>query len=381
MTDQANLFVVAGEESGDLHGSRLIRKILSLEPHIKFYGIGGDRMKAAGVALMQHSNDMAVMGFMEVIKKYPFIKSVFHNTIHVIEKIQPCRAILIDYPGFNLRLAKELKTMGIPITYFISPQLWAWKEGRIRIIRECVDQILCIFPFEEEWYRKRGVEATFIGHPLIDYFSVESCGKKTQTGKNEFFKKHNLSKEKTTIALFPGSRQQEVDQHLPILIHTVNHLKNDGFKVQGIIGKAPGVSMPHLYSEFIAIEEDEPQLALRYADVAISSSGTATLEAAIYGIPTVVIYRMASITWWLAKLMAKVPYASMTNLVAGKEVLPELLQRDATPDRIAETLRPLLESEASRAEMVEELRKVRAKLGKPGAIERGAKLILERLNF
>ena len=366
------ILVVAGETSGDLHGSSLLNELRQLNPDIHFFGVGGDRMGQVGMTLLENTNQMAVIGFTGAVRKYGFLRHVFKRIIDNVRKEKPARAIVIDYPGFNLRLVKKLKRMGVPVTYFISPQLWAWREKRIEIMRECVDQILCIFPFEEQWYRERGVDATFVGHPSLDR-------DESTVTRSEFFGKHGLKEDAQTIALLPGSRQSEVKRHLPIMMESIKRLVSKGLDIQGIIGKAPAVHLEGYKLEGTAVERETPQLALHHSDVAIVASGTASLEAALHGRPTVVIYRLSWANWWLAQHLAKVDFMSMTNLVAQREILPELLQRRATPENIADAIQKIMESVSSRENMIRELAKVRTMLGSPGATRRAAELINTKL--
>lgn len=365
-----NILVVAGETSGDLHGSLLVRELARLNPKIEFFGIGGDRMERAGVALMEHVDTMAVVGFTEPLRRYPHLRRVFRRLNDAVREGRPVRAILIDYPGFNLRLARKLKTEGIPVTYYICPQLWAWREKRIDVMKECVDQVLCILPFEEAWYHERGIEATYVGHPLADRPEPEM-------NREGFIQIYGLEPGCPTVALFPGSRQQEVARHLPVMTRTVRLLGRRGRDVQTVVGQAPGVDLSSYDLSEAVVVTDTPQLALRYADVGIVASGTATLEAALYETPSVVIYRMSRLTWLLARTVANVPFVSLTNLIAHREVLPELLQDEATPHRIAERIEAIMESSSHREEIVGGLREVRRKLGGPGATKRAAQLISE----
>lgn len=372
MGASSSILIVAGETSADQHGAALVRELKLMAPDLQFFGIGGDHLLAEGVQLIEHADRMAVMGFAEVVRHYPFIRSVFLKTLQECDRLKPARAILLDYPGFNLRLAKELVNRNIPVTYYISPQLWAWKEKRIEIIRRCVDQMLCIFPFEEAWYRERGVEVTFVGHPFMEE------GHERMTGV-QFREKHMLSGNKHLLALMPGSRQQEIDRHLPVMLESVALLKRR-VDSETVIGKALGVTLPDGLPDDLRVEMDQPTLALEYADVGIVSSGTVSLQAALFETPSVVIYRMHPITWLIAKSVAHAPFASMTNLVAGEEVLPELLQGEAEAEKIAEQLRNWLESEEVRARTVEQLASVKRKMGGPGASSRAAQLILEQLS-
>ena len=367
------ILLVAGETSGDVHGSSLIREMKKLNRHLEFFGIGGDRLKKEGVNLIEHVDKMAVMGFTEVFRKYAFLRQTYRRIIHILKHNRPARAILIDYPGFNLRLAKELKNCEIPVTYFISPQLWAWREKRIDIIRECVDQVLCIFPFEERWFRERGVDAIFVGHPLMEQNVL-------RTNKKKFFKLYDIGEEKINIALMPGSRQQEVDKHLSIMIESVNILNKRGMNVHGIVGKAPGIDLEGFYLQNKTVVDDFPQLTLAFADFGIVASGTASLEAALYSTPTVVVYKMSAVSWLLVKMFAKVSFVSMTNLVAQKEVLPEILQRRASAQHIADELQLIIKSTSIKDKMIQGMKEVREKMGGPGATGKAAQLIIDKLS-
>ena len=365
------ILIVAGETSADQHGAALVSQLKAASKDVTFFGIGGDNLKWEGVQLVEHAENMAFMGFVEVAKHYWFLRTVYNKVVSECEKRNPARAILIDYPGFNLRLAKELKKRQIPVTYYISPQLWAWKEKRIEIIRECVDQMLCIFPFEEQWYHQRGVEATYVGHPFLD-------GEPNFMEREYFLDKHSLSTNTIVLALMPGSRQQEVNRHLKTMIKTVELVKRDT-EISAIVGKAPAVELPQEIGDEIHIETDTPEMVLKYASIGIVSSGTVSLQSAIYGVPSVVIYKMNPLTWIVANKVTQVSYASMTNLIAKEQVLPELLQNRARPEKIADCLKKWLRSEDLREQTVNQLSEVKRQLGGPGASQKVARLILERL--
>ena len=371
-TNKKTILIVAGEESGDLHGSSLVGEMDQRMPELSFFGIGGDRLQDGGVETIEHTDNMAVMGFSEVVSKYRFLRKVFQNIVKEIDRRNPERAILIDYPGFNLRLAKKLKERGIPVTYFISPQVWAWKEKRVEVIRKCVDQLICIFPFEEAWYAKRGVDATFVGHPFMDMPEPE-------ISREEFLQQHKFDPDRTTIALMPGSRQQEVNRHLSVMVKSLFNLRQRGMNLQAVIGKAPGVNLRGVNHHGLSIEEANPQLALRFADGAVVASGTISFEAALYNTPSVVIYKLSPFTWFFAKRIAKVKHVSMPNLIAGRELFPELLQEKATPELVAANLQHLLADEEKQDEIYSGMAEVQNAMGEPGAAKRAAKLILQKL--
>jgi len=371
MSKEIDIVIIAGEESGDINASGVINSLQQQSSTLKFFGIGGRRLSDAGLEIIEHIDKMAVMGFAEVVLRYSFLKKTFNRMLKEVDKRKPARAILIDYPGFNLLFAKEMKKRNIPVTYYISPQLWAWKEKRISTIIDCVDQMICIFPFEVSWYKKRGVEAHFVGHPFMDETSPTLSQK-------SFMSKHDFSDENQTIALMPGSRQQEIKRHLPTLISTILKLM-ENHKINPIIGKAPGVTLPSSLPSEIKIERDNPNEALRYSKVGIVSSGTISLQAAFYQTPSVVIYKMNPISWKFTKTFSKVKYASMTNLIAREEILPELLQKDATSSKIAYHINQWLNMEGEYFNTKQKLATVKSKLGSPGCSERAAKLIIDKL--
>ena len=366
------ILIVAGETSGDEHASGLVREINQLDPNLSFFGIGGERLAEEGVSVVEHIDTMAIMGFTEVVSRYSHLRRVYNRLLREVEIRKPARAILVDYPGFNLKLAQALRKLGVPIIYFISPQLWAWREKRVEIIRECVDQMICIFPFEEAWYNERGVNANFIGHPFMDR-EPPTCS------RGEFAARHGIEKDETIVCLMPGSRQQEVDRHMPAMVQAVGKIREHRPDVKAIIAKSELVTIVSPLAEGIMVEDEEPILSLVHADVAVVASGTATVEAALYGIPSVVIYRLSPLSWMIARKVAKTPFIAMPNLIAGREVLPELLQGDATAERISYQMRELLDSAENRQAMKEGLKEVRQKMGRPGALGRGARLIVDRM--
>ena len=282
-------FIIAGEQSADNHGASLMMAMLAQNSEIEFKGIGGKKMTNAGLNSIEEIDKMAVMGFVEVIKHLRFFRNVTMKVLEEIDNCQPRQIILIDYPGFNLRLAKKIKEkFDIPITYYISPQLWAWKENRITIIRKYIDQMLVIFPFEEDWYREREVEAKFVGHPIFDEW--------TPSSKEELCKLLNLNVDNRIIILYPGSRLQEVKKHLPILIQVAAKLRNEDTSLQFILGATPQIDGTQwILPDWIQVESKYPQKVLECAELALVASGTATLEAAVFGTPMIIIYKMASI--------------------------------------------------------------------------------------
>ncbi len=369
--DSQSIFILAGEESADNHGAKLMQAILDKREDIQFIGIGGEKMIQKGLSSLVPMNNLAVMGFVEVLKHLPFFRQLTHEILTEIEKESPCHIVLIDYPGFNLRLAKKLKErFKIPITYYISPQLWAWKENRVKTIRKYIDQMLVIFPFEENWYHERGVKASFTGHPIFDEY--------VPTEKEELCKKLNLDCTQPIITLYPGSRQQEVDQHLPTLIQAAQKLSQHNNNLQFVLGAATQINLKKwILPKWVKVETQHPQLALEVADLAIVASGTSTVEAAVFRTPMIIIYRMAALSWWLSTLMVKVPFAGMVNIIAGKKIMPELLQNNFTVDQVVKKAEEILSNPDKLKEMQSELEKVSNTLKGNGASQNAAEKILE----
>ena len=364
-------FIIAGEQSADNHGASLMTAIRAQNHDIEFRGIGGKKMIKAGLNSLENIDKMAVMGFVEVIKHLRFFRNVTMKVLEEIDNCQPRQIILIDYPGFNLRMAKKIKEkFDIPITYYISPQLWAWKENRITIIRKYIDQMLVIFPFEEEWYREREVKAKFVGHPIFDEW--------TPSSKEELCKLLNLNVDNRIITLYPGSRLQEVKKHLPILIQAAAKLRNEDTSLQFILGATPQIDWTQwILPDWIQVESKYPQKVLECAELALVASGTATLEAAVFGTPMIIIYKMASISWWISRVLVSVPFAGMVNIIARREIMPELLQKNATPEKVFSTASSILKNPEKMEKMMADLKKVQLKLKGGGASNKAATHILE----
>ena len=347
-------------------------KAMSIQnSNIKFYGIGGIKMINEGLKSIENIEKMAIMGFVEVIRHLGF----FHNlTKRVLDKIGACKPrqiILIDYPGFNLRLAKKIKKQfNIPITYYISPQIWAWKEKRIEIIRKYIDQMLVIFPFEEKWYKERDIEAKFVGHPIFDEWKPSS--------KKNICDLLKLKSAFPIITLYPGSRNQEITRRLPILLQVAHKLRNKNKNIQFVIGAAKHFNIEKWnIPAWFHIEEKYPQKALECADLALLASGTSTIEAAVFSTPMIIIYKMSSISWWLSKSMVNVPFAGMVNIIAGSMIMPEILQSEVTANRIYETAIEIIKSPEKIALMKSDLSNVQNLLRSRENMKTAAKHILD----
>jgi len=367
-------FIIAGEESADNHGATLMKAMLSHNPNLKFSGIGGNKMISAGLVSMENIQKLAVMGFMEVIRHLIFFHNLTKKILVEIDVCKPQQIILIDYPGFNLRLAKKIKKkFNIPVTYYISPQIWAWKEKRIDIIRKYVDQMLVIFPFEEEWYRERGIEAKFVGHPIFDEWMP--------TSKESLCNELTLKLNTPVVTLYPGSREQEVNRHLPILLQAAYQLREENKDIQFILGVARYINYKNWdIPEWIYVEKQYPQKALECADLALVASGTSTVEAAVFGTPMIIIYKMSLLSWWLSKKLVKVPYVGMVNIIAGSMIMPEILQAEATASKIYKKAQEIIESSNRITKMKSDLSNVKNLLKGRENMQSAAKYILEMSN-
>jgi len=364
-------FIIAGEESADNHGATLMKAMLSLNPNLKFSGIGGNKMISAGLVSIENIEKLAVMGFLEVIKHLVFFHNLAKRILIEIDICKPQQIILIDYPGFNLQLAKKIKKkFNIPITYYISPQIWAWKEKRIEIIRKYVDQMLVIFPFEENWYRKRGIKAKFVGHPIFDEW--------IPTSKENLCDELTLKLNTPVVTLYPGSRKQEVNRHLPILLQAAHQLRLENKNIQFIIGAAKYINIDKWnIPSWIHIEKRYPQKALECADLALVASGTSTVEAAVFGTPMIIIYKMSLLSWWLSKKLVKIPYVGMVNIIAGSMIMPEILQAEATASKIYKTAQEIIGNSKKMTQMKSDLSNVKNLLKSRENMQSAEKYILD----
>ncbi|MBI5124124.1 MAG: lipid-A-disaccharide synthase [Candidatus Omnitrophica bacterium] len=373
-----NILIVAGEPSGDLHASNLVTNLKALKSDLRFFGMGGALLKRTGVEIVFDISDLALVGAVEVVKNIFTVKKAYDSIIRKINSARPDLAILVDYPGFNLRLAKKLKKMSIPVAYYISPQVWAWGMDRIDIISECVKQMIVFFKFEEELYKAAGINAEFVGHPLVDVVKVTSK-------REDVLKKYGLSPQKTTIALLAGSRTLEVKSFLKIMISACEIIKDDLKDVQFIVSKHPSIQ-PILYEEAIKnsnsdikVVEGDTYNIVGASSFAIVASGTATIETAIIGTPFLVVYKASLITFLLYRLVRTIPFVGLVNVIAKKEVVPELIQYDFTPQNTASKTIAILTDESKISSMRDELAKVKSSLGAPGACLRAAQSIIQLL--
>jgi lipid-A-disaccharide synthase len=364
-----NIFLSAGEASGEAYGALLLTELkercASLGVTPRFLGMGGERMEALGLERVVRSEDVAVMGITEVIRHMPRIYAEYRKLKAAVHERKPDIAVLIDFPDVHLRLAETFKRLGIPVIFFVSPQLWAWKKGRIKRVRRFVDRMLVIFPFEEPFYREREVEATYVGHPLAD-LTLPSVSRVL------FAEENGLDVPNRWIGLLPGSRIKEIRLNLPEMVRAARLLFERDGATEFVLPVAPTLTMAQLHEVTGLLTEHaaglpvrmvrDARAALFHARGSIVASGTATVEAALIGNPFVVVYRVSPVTYWIAKRVVTVPHVAMVNLVAEKRLVPELIQDDFTAGRIVQELEPLLADGAARAEMRAGLKTVAEKL-------------------
>jgi lipid-A-disaccharide synthase len=396
--------IVAGETSGDKHAARLVESIKKRE-RVRMVGVGGDKMKSAGVELLHHVKEMSVMGFKEIVFKVPFFRKVRRDLLKAIRDANASAVILVDYPGFNLRFARLAKREGLKVVYFISPQIWAWGKGRIRKIRRTVDLMLTIFKFEEEMYRREGVPAHFVGHPLLDEVTVpneteimefrnkhslSTVGHGTgKTGMSRMIEKQTLNLKQTKfLGLLPGSRLQEIAKILPVMLRSVKILRqqlaDENILVETVIGCAPGID-DEIYEKLIAGAGVEVRLTrdiellMASVDAGLVTSGTATLEAALHGLPIVVVYKTSLATYLIGRLLVKLKFISLVNIVAQERIVSELVQYEFKPRKAAALIKDIL----TKSEVAEEIKlkylRLREILGEPGASDRAAELVLRAI--
>jgi len=362
------LAIVAGEASGDLHASEVVRELKKLTPSLEMFGIGGDLLAREGMTLLHHANELGIIGLFNVLRHLPMFRRVFRETVERIAQERPDAVLLVDYPGFNLRLAKTCKEFGLHVVYYISPQVWAWRQGRVRHIAKYVDRMIVLFPFEEEFYRAHDVPVTYVGHPLIEQLAGVGGAAAAPLHQDEL-----------RIALLPGSRRQEVSALLPAMLDAVELLRRER-NVNAYIIQAPTIERDELLAIVKAKGIDVPILphdrgeGVAAADISLSASGTATLESAVLGTPVVVMYRLSRLTYLLGKKLVRLPHWSLVNIVAGKEVVPELIQSEVNGERIAAEVRRIVAPE-NYERICAELKVVREKLGEPGASRRVAEEI------
>lgn len=369
--------IIAGEASGDLHGANLVKALKSLSPDLEIMGMGGKRMAEAGVNILFDISEIAIVGFGEVLRHIRRLSGTFHKIYRAVEEEGPDGLILIDYPGFNLRLAERVKKKGIPIIYYISPQVWAWGRSRVKKIAKLVNKMIVILPFEREIYQDEGPPVEFVGHPLLD--AIDPIGK-----KEEIASRFNIPQDRPVVGLLPGSRRQEIKRLLPIMLKAAKLMRSRSPELEFVLPCASTISHEEIEdllnpSLGIRLVHDKTYQVMSSAQLLLVASGTATLEAACLETPMVVIYKVSFLSWLLAKFLIRVPDIGLVNVVAGRRVVPEFLQFGARPGRIASACLDLLENKNKRESMQKDLEEVKDKLGQPGASLRAARLVLETI--
>jgi lipid-A-disaccharide synthase len=372
------IMIVAGEASGDLHGSGVIKAVRGLDPGIRVYAMGSEQMRRAGAEILIDSSRLAVVGIAELWGRMAGLLKAYWNLKKFIKKNRPDLLILIDFPDFNLSLAGVARRTGVPVLYYISPQVWAWRSGRVKKIAGRVDKMAVIFPFEVSIYQKAGLDAEFVGHPLLDVLAFPAA-------RGSLSLDHAESGGELVIGLLPGSREREIKSLLPEMVRAAEIIAREKPGTRFILPAAPAVDVKELEKFFhphpvsISVVEGPAHKAITAAAMVIVASGTATLEAAILEKPMVIVYQVSLLSYWIGKAMVKVDWVGLVNIVAEKKVVPELLQEEARGERIAAEALRILNEETYRRGMVAELARVRKKLGQAGAAERVARMALEMI--
>lgn len=371
--------LAAGEPSGDLHGAELARALKKARPELTLLGLGGRQMRNAGVEILADPTALAVVGLWEVLRHLGDFKQLFDRAVRILDERRPDLVVLIDYPGFNLRLAEAVKKRGIRLVYYVSPQVWAWNRSRVRTIRRLVDRMVVFFPFEEKLYRQQNVPVTFVGHPLLDVARASGS-------RLEILRRLGLEDALPVIGILPGSRQAEVRRILPALLAACGRLKEAlPSTTRFLLIKAPHLPW-NPYRAALRQAAVEPKVIERWdynglyaCDLVLVASGTATLECALLERPMVIVYKTSWPTYLAARLLIRIPMIGLANVVAGKKIAPELIQHRASPRRIAAEARALWEDGRRRQAIQAELQAVRASLGEPGAAGRAAQAVLAEL--
>lgn len=364
------IMIIAGEASGDLYGSRLMRAYRDRHPEARFFGIGGDLMREEGAELLYHISQTAIMGFVEVVKHYPFLKEMFGACEREYGERKPDAVVLIDYPGFNLRFAAKVKEAGGRVLYYISPQVWAWGKNRARKMVGLIDHLACVFPFEEKLFNDIGIPTTFVGHPLAEILE--------QSDRADFLSAQGLPAGRPVLGLFPGSRGQEIHRLLPAMIEGAEMLREriDCTVAVGAARLPDEMYAPYLRdTDGVHLVRGATHALMQHSHAAIVASGTATVETAWYLTPMVIVYRASWLNYQIGRHLVNVDHIGMVNILAGRRIVPELLQHEMRPDYICEYTLPYFTKEKERAETIAQLRRVRGMLGGAGASARTADIL------
>ncbi|HVP66148.1 MAG TPA: lipid-A-disaccharide synthase [Anaeromyxobacteraceae bacterium] len=372
------LLIVAAEASADLHASRALDELRKIRPGVRAFGVGGPMLRSAGLDALYPAEDLSVMGIAEVLPKIPRILGILRGLRRACAERRPAAALLVDSPDFNLRLARHLKAQGVRVVYYVSPMIWAWRQGRARKIAKLVDRMLCILPFEERFYEGTGVSARFVGHPLAE---------RPRPGDPGFYRRElGLAEGRLTVALLPGSRRTELSRIFPPMLDAAERIRHRHPDVQFVVPVAPTlreeVVRPFLARHAtldVKLVSGRADEAVGASDAALVKSGTSTLETALMQRPMVVVYRLAWLSYFVGRLFVRIAHFALVNILAGRRVVPELLQTDASPDRMAAEIEKLLSDPAARSEQLAALEDVRRSLGEPGAARRVAEELARAL--
>ena len=365
-----SLLIIAGENSGEKYGARLVHKFRKLQPSASFFGVGGKEMEKAGVDLLYSIKELALVGGFEVITHIPRLRTIFNHLKMEIARREPVASVLIDSPDFNLPLAKFLKKRSIPVLYYVSPTVWAWRKGRLKTIKKAVDKMMLIFPFEEKLYKERQIPAIYVGHPLREIL-------KLTLSKEEFLQKYNLDPSKKVIAFLPGSRKSELTFHMPVIVKAIKRIQEE-FSTQFLLLKAENID-DQLISGFIPSSLDKIRIlaedkyeAMASSDIILAACGTANLEAALLEIPLISFYRILPLTYLLGRPFVHIHNYSIVNILAGRMIVPELIQRDFTPQNIYRETKRILCSAEKRSEMIKDFQSIKKILGSRKASQNAA---------
>lgn len=372
-----SILIVAGEVSGDVHAAAVVREARQRHSDISFWGLGGDSMRVEGVEILQHVDRLSVMGIVEVLKQYRYFRMVFKDLLAEVDVRKPKKALLVDYPGFNLRLAKELKKRGIEVFYYISPKVWAWNKKRIPKMAQVIDRLMVIFPFEVSLFSESGLQVDYVGNPLVQQIDhlLETEPVELPWGAGR------------RVGLLPGSRRQEIERILPTMLEAAKHLEEEFAEVSFIIAP-PNERIEALVRKTIAMSPVVPKSLgvvcgqarelMRQAEAAMVTSGTATLETALIGTPHILVYKTSAFTYWFGRSVIKIKHIGLVNIVAGKTVCPELLQQEASPEKLAQSTASLMKSTPECAEMVKGYATVRSILTAKKAAENVTEILFEK---
>jgi len=376
--NKRNIMIIAGEVSGDILGGELSEELKRIDSEIKLCGIGGDKMKQAGVEIVCHINRLAFLGFAEVIRHIPFVKKVQNDLVEVIKEKNIKHIIMIDYPGFNLNFAKKIKPLGVKILYYVSPQVWAWGKGRIKKIKRLVRKMFVVFSFEEKIYSDEGIDVEFVGHPLLDRIN-----KYDYLTKEKFIESYNLDPAKDILLVLPGSRKFEIEKIFPACVKAALRLKKE-FNLQIVVAGASNIEEKLFagispLSEYKIIKNRNYEL-MKYSKVGLIKSGTSTLESGLFGLPMVIVYKTSRLTYFISKSLVNLKNIGMANIISGENVVPELIQHDVNPESIYREVKKILSDGDLFDSIKRKLLTIKSKLGSEGAAKRTARSIYSLLN-